>query len=75
MITPWQVFFTLQLAMLDGWVKVLRDSGATWERMAMVQAKMFDHPMRARQQDVMPAGPALADHYGRREHDVNIERV
>lgn len=75
MTTPYDPFFKMQTALWEGWVHAMMDSLCACERLLEHQAKMLDHHHYFRFHNVIPRGADWIDHYGKRSHDVDVEKV
>ncbi len=75
MVTPLEVMVKMQLAMCEGWAKLMIETFTGYERIFEQQAKLFEHPRFLRLQDKIPQGADWSENYGKRNHDVNVERV
>ncbi len=75
MTTPYESYFRMQLAMWEGWTKLMAESFLACDRLVEHQTKMFEHPRFIRWHDTIPRGADWFDHYGHRAHDVDVERV
>jgi hypothetical protein len=67
--------FKLQLLIWQGWMRVTVDSLSACQRLLEHQAKIFDHPSYFRSRNTVAHGADWADHYGKRNHDVDVEKV
>ncbi len=71
----------MQQAMTMGAVHALEVLAKDYAHMVEGQVKLIPHHAHRRAEDhfkkapVMPSGPDLMDHYGRRAHDVDIEHA
>lgn len=70
-----EALLKIQIAMCEGWAKVMNESFTACERMLAHQAKIFEHPTYIRLRDDVPMGASWFDHYGKRAHDVDVEHV
>jgi len=75
MVNHFEAMFRVQLAMCEGWAKLFKDSFVAYENLLDQQAKILNHPSYPRLSDMIPTGASLLDHYGKRAHDVDVERV
>lgn len=75
MDNQFETMLKLQMAMYQGWAKLMQDSMLSYQRLWEQQAKLFQHPSYFRFHDIVPMGASLLDHYGKRSHDVDVERV
>lgn len=75
MVNQFEAMFKVQIALLEGWAKLWKDSFTAFEVLAEQQAKLLQHPSYTRLQDFIPTGASLLDHYGKRSHDVDVEKV
>lgn len=74
MFNPFLMMAQCQLAAFDGWMRVANCSWRQYGRMMQLPQELLNHP-HYRMHDVCYRGADLDDHYGRRAHDVDIERV
>lgn len=81
MFNPWTYYLRLQQSTMDGMAgmsRVMMDGYLHWLRQQ--QAILNRHLDHRRAEDahvrpkVVPEGPDLQDHYGRRSHDIDVER-
>ena len=75
MVNQFETMLKMQVAMCEGWVKLWKDSFTAYENLIEHQAKLLQHPNYIRLQDFIPNGASLLDHYGKRAHDVDVEKV
>lgn len=75
MLTPFEMFMQYQLALCDGWLRMMRESMDIYQHFLKEQTKMLNHPEYLRAKDLIPCGADWLDHYGKRCHDVDVERV
>lgn len=75
MVNPYEALFKMQIAMLEGWAKMMKDNFTAFETLAEHQAKLLNHPSYPRFHDVVATGASLLDMYGKRNHDVDVEKV
>ena len=75
MTTPYDPFFKLQLALWEGWTRAVARNFCVCERMMEHQAKILDHHDYFRIHDAIYQGADWLDHYGKRNHDVDVEKV
>lgn len=74
MVDPVMMVARYQMAMMEGWYRVATCAWHQYAKMMMMPQEMLHHP-HLRLLDVPFRGPDLKDHYGRRAHDVDVERV
>ena len=75
MVNNFEALFKMQVALCEGWAKLFKDSFVAYENLLEQQAKILNHPSYIRLTDIIPTGASLLDHYGKRSHDVDVERV
>ncbi|HVI50236.1 MAG TPA: hypothetical protein VM661_03400 [Candidatus Sulfotelmatobacter sp.] len=75
MVNQYESMLKLQIAAWEGWVKLWKDGFTAYETLVAHQGKLLQHPSYLRFQDFIPSGASLLDHYGKRSHDVDVERV
>lgn len=75
MVNQFDSMLKLQIAMCEGWVKLWQDTFIAYDHLLEQQAKIMQHPSYIRFQDMIPEGASLLDHYGKRAHDVDVEKV
>jgi len=75
MPTPMETMMKTQLALYNGWVKLMLENVAACERLVEHQSRIFTHPDHHRAHDVIATGADLKDHYGQRAHDVDVEDI
>lgn len=75
MVNQFEAMLRLQIAMCAGWAKLCTDGFMVCETLASQQAKLLEHPKYLRLSDLIPDGASWFDHYGKRSHDVDVERV
>jgi len=75
MNNQFEALVKMQLSMCEGWAKLLQSGFSMYEALIVNQAKMFQHPAYFRYKDIIPQGADLLDHYGKRNHDVDVEKV
>lgn len=75
MTTPYDPFFKIQIALLEGWGRVMADSLDAYEKLLEHQAKILERQGYFRFHNVIPRGADWLDHYGKRNHDVDVEKV
>jgi hypothetical protein len=75
MTTPNDPFLQVQIALWEGWVRVMTDSFGICERLYAHQAKMLDRHGYFRFHNVIPQGADWLDHYGKRMHDIDVDKV
>ena len=74
---PFLALVTLQFALMEGWVRFLAEGFEAYARLCDHHTKLVHHHHTNfyRLHDVSPSGADWQDHYGKRSHDVNVERV
>ena len=71
-----QVAAGLPAAALAGWTAMLADGMHVWQRMIDAQiAVLRQQEAFLRSHNHVARGADWTDHYGRRTHDVNVERL
>lgn len=76
MFNPFLAACQFQAAMFDGWMRMMACAWQQYGRMALLPQELLDHHhCHGRAHDVAYRGADLKDHYGRRTHDVDVERV
>lgn len=71
-----EVLVNMQVVLCKAWASMMTDGFGAYQRLLDHQIKLFtQHPSYIRLQDIIPQGPDLKDHYGKRAHDVDVERV
>ncbi|HXP95433.1 MAG TPA: hypothetical protein VN809_01885 [Telmatospirillum sp.] len=75
MTTPYDPFFKLQIALWEGWVRAMSSGFCVCERLIDQQARILDHQDYFRFHNIIPQGADWLDHYGKRNHDVDVEKV
>lgn len=75
MTSPYDPFSKMQLALWKGWMHAMTGSFYAYGRLMEHHAKIVEHHECIRVQDVIPQGADWLDHYGRRNHDVDVEKV
>lgn len=75
MPNQWEAFLTLQLAICEGWAKLMKDGLAAYQRVLAHQAMLLDQPSCFRARNMIADGADWFDRYGKRQHDVDVERV
>lgn len=73
-MNPFVMLARYQVAYLQGWLRVSDLLAGQYLHWLETQAHLLGHPVH-RWHDVNYRGPDLSDHYGRRSHDVDIERI
>ena len=75
MANQMDAFIKMQIAMCEGWAKLMSDNFTAYERLFQHQVQLFQHPSYIRLQDMIPMGASWFDHYGKRAHDVDVDHV
>ncbi len=75
MYNPFLMMAQCQMAALEGWLKLNACMWRQYGNMLTLPQSLAKHPPYVRWHDVCFRGPDLNDHYGRRPHDVDVERV
>ncbi len=75
MDNPMEALWRVQLSLCESWIKMWRNTFVMYDTLIEQQAKLLNHPVHFRLQDIIPDGAALTDKYGHRCHDVDVERV
>ena len=81
MKNPLSTAFEFQRSMIENAVVFNRCLFDAYLRVLRQQQDLFGHALKRRAADVgrstgvRSCGPDLKDHYGRRSHDVDVERV
>lgn len=81
MRNPLSTAFEFQRSMIDSAVVFNRSLFDAYLRVLRQQQDLFGQALKRRAEDVgrssgvQGCGPDLKDHYGRRSHDVDVERV
>jgi hypothetical protein len=74
-MNQFEALLKMQIAMCEGWAKMVKDGFTAYERLVEHQSKIMAHPAYIRYHDVMPLGASWFDHYGKRTHDVDVEHI
>lgn len=74
MVNPFVFVAQCQMAALEGWLRLANCAVNQFAQTMMLPQKLLDHP-KHRHHNVAHRGADLNDHYGRRPHDVDVERV
>ena len=75
MLSPLEPFFRMQFTVWEEWAHFVANSVRAYERLAEHQANLLRHHPYIRFHDVIPGGADWFDHYGKRHHDVDVEKV
>ncbi len=76
MLNPFLAACQHQAALFDGWMRMAACAWRHYGRMVTLPRELLrHHPAFHRIHDVAYRGADLRDHYGRRAHDVDVERV
>ena len=73
--TGFDACIRMQLCMLEGWVRTTNQLADYMVKLSSQQVQMLESPAFKRWRDEIWQGAALDDHYGRRNHDVDVEKV
>ena len=66
----------IQVAFMEGWITATMHAWQGCQHLMTANSDLlYHHPAFHRWHNVLPAGPELMDHYGRRAHDVDIEHL
>lgn len=65
----------IQLAMMEGWLTALTHVWQGWQNLIAANVEMLQPSTVHRWHNVMPQGAEWTDHYGKRNHDVDVERM
>jgi hypothetical protein len=72
---PFRNFTQTQIAFLDGWASGTRHILEAWRHMIDLQEHFLHRAMEHHRTHIEIAeGPSLTDKYGRRAHDIDVER-
>ncbi|MDR3435482.1 hypothetical protein [Telmatospirillum sp.] len=76
MTTQCTPIFKMQIAIWEGWMRLMLVGigayGHLWEQQAAI---LEHHHAWFRNGNVIPRGADWFDHYGKRNHDVDVEKV
>ena len=75
MTTPFDPFFKVQIAFWEGWTRLMVNNACACERLFEHQTKLLEHHNYFRFHNVIPRGADWLDHYGKRNRDVDVEKV
>jgi hypothetical protein len=75
MTSQFEPFFRLQLAAWEGWARLMINNYTAFEKLVESQHKLFCQHSYLRHQNIIPCGASWFDHYGKRNHDVDVEKV
>lgn len=75
MFNPFLMAFEWQMAAMQAWLRAMSCTATHCAHIAALPEELLNHPDHHRHHDVLYRGPDLEDHYGRRAHDVDVERV
>ena len=75
MTTPMDFYIKSQTAMGEGWLKCMQQNMRAYEHFLSLYVKWLNHQDFARFADFIPDGASWFDHYGKRAHDVDVEKV
>ena len=72
-----KIAVALPAAVMSGWARALSDGVWFWQRLLVCQMEMLSHHHAAllRSRNQIARGAGWTDHYGRRNRDVDVERV
>jgi|GEM_PF-4647189 len=75
MTSPMDFFLKTQTAMGEGMIKFVIQNMRSYEHCLALYSQWLNHPNFVRLQDFIPNGADWLDHYGKRHHDVDVEKV
>lgn len=75
MTTLYMPFLKVQQAVWESWLSLFRANLQICEHLGAVQVKLFEEHPYFRINDAIADGADWTDHYGRRNHDIDIEKV
>lgn len=70
-ITQWQI------AMMESWMHSMQYAANFWQEWDKFRQTLMENPAysEVRWHNVIPRGVNLTDGYGKRHHDVDVERI
>jgi hypothetical protein len=74
MLNPFATATNIQLAWVASWMKAANEMARMSQNLCAQQMKLLDGPKFQRCKDVAFRGADLCDHYGKRTHDVDVEK-
>lgn len=81
MTNPWTNYFRFQQSLMEGMAGMTRMMMESYMRLLRQQQEAFFRSLDHRRAEdakakprVVPAGAELADHYGRRARDIDVEK-
>lgn len=75
MTTPYDPFIKFQIAFWEGWIRFATDSCQAYGRVIEHHNKILEQHGCFRFHNVIPQGADWFDHYGKRNHDIDVEKV
>jgi hypothetical protein len=75
MASQMEAFLRMQMAMCEGWATFVTRSSLACARAMSHQVEIFERPAHMRVRNVAPSGADWNDHYGKRQGDVDVEKV
>jgi hypothetical protein len=76
MSTQFESLFRWQVALCEGWIQMAALSFGAYERLWASQVKILEHQNAYfRSANIIPQGADWFDHYGKRNHDIDVEKV
>ncbi|MTJ80569.1 MAG: hypothetical protein F8N37_06065 [Telmatospirillum sp.] len=68
--------FSFQLALWNGWIQLTCAGFNAYNRLLLNQSRLLEHHHTYfRCENLIPQGADWDDHYGKRLHDINVEKV